>query len=314
MKLHPEILTYLERLASLFPAPFPPAAYSVETARAAHRTIAATLGPARPIRTVRNFTVPGPLGEIACRLYSDRKEKSLPVLIYLHGGGFVGGDLDTHDVLCRELAHGGQCGVIAVDYCLAPEHKFPKPFEDCLAACTHLLDHATDFGFDAARIAIGGDSAGGNLAAAVVQALHRRHGNEPSFQLLIYPLTDFRMATSAFGEMRPPAFTAAEAAWCADQYLTSFADVLDVRASPALADDLSGLPAAYVITAEFDALRDDGEAYAFALVKAGVPVQVRRYPGLTHGFLSMPLDVGVTVSGINDVCQLLRGAFMENVT
>jgi acetyl esterase len=316
MNLHPDVLDFFGRLAALFPPQFPAPqpASSVETARAAHRTIAAILGPARAIRTVRNFAVPGPLGEIACRLYSDRDGGSLPVLIYLHGGGWIGGDLDTHEVLCRELAHGAGCGVVAVDYCLAPENKFPMPFEDCLAACAHVLDHAADFDFDPARIAIGGDSAGGNLAAAVVQSLHRRNGNKPNFQLLIYPLTDFRMGTPAFDEMQPPAFTATEGAWCADQYLRSFADIRDIRASPGLAADLSGLPPAFVMTAEFDPLRDDGEAYAFALVKAGVPVQLRRYPGMTHGFLSMPLDLGVTASGINDVCKVLRGAFAEDDT
>ena len=202
--------------------------------------------------------------------------------------------------------------VIAVDYCLAPEHKFPKPFEDCLAACEHVLDHASEFGVDPTRIAVGGDSAGGNLAAAVVQSLNQRKGNKPSFQLLIYPLTDCRMSSPAFDVMQPPAFTATEAAWCADQYLSSFGDIRDIRASPGLAADLSGLPPTFLMTAEFDALRDDGEAYALALAKAGVPVQLRRYLGVPHGFLSMPPDLGVTASGIKDVCRALRGAFAEN--
>src|SRR4029079_11659797 len=132
--------------------------------------------------------------------------------------------------------------VIAVDYRLAPENKFPKPYEDCLAACTHVLDHAAELGIDPTRIAIGGDSAGGNLAAAVVQSLHQRQGNRPCFQLLIYPFTDFRVATPAFAEIQVPGFTAREAAWCVDQYLSSMSEVRDVRASPALAEDLSGLP------------------------------------------------------------------------
>ena len=310
MNFHPDVLTYFARVAALLP-PLPPV-LTVENARAAHRTIAANIGPARAIRTVQNFTVPGPLGEIACRLYSDQEATSLPLLIFLHGGGWIGGDLDTHDVLCSELAHGASCSVIAVDYCLAPENKFPKPFEDCLAACEHVLDHASEFGVDPTRIAVGGDSAGGNLAAAVVQSLNQREGNKPSFQLLIYPLTDCRMASPAFDVMQPPAFTATEAAWCADQYLSSFGDIRDIRASPGLAADLSGLPPTFLMTAEFDALRDDGEAYALALAKAGVPVQLRRYLGVPHGFLSMPPDLGVTASGIKDVCRALRGAFAEN--
>ncbi len=310
MNFHPDVLTYFARIAALMP-PLPPV-LTVENARAAHHTIAANIGPARALRTVQNFTVPGPRGQIACRLYSDQKGTSLPLLIFLHGGGWIGGNLDTHDVLCSELAYGASCGVIAVDYCLAPENRFPKPFEDCLAACEHILDHASGFGVDPMRIAIGGDSAGGNLAASVVQSLSQREGNKPSFQLLIYPLTDCRMATPAFDVMQPPAFTATEAAWCADQYLTSFADIRDIRASPGLAADLSGLPPTFLMTAEFDALRDDGEAYAFALAKAGVPVQLRRYLGVPHGFLSMPPDLGVTASAIKDVCRALRTAFTEN--
>jgi acetyl esterase len=282
--------------------------------RGISKRIAAKIGPARPIKTVRNFTVAGPTAGIACRLYSDRDTTSLPALVFLHGGGWIGGDLDTHDVFCRELAVGAGCAVIAVDYRLAPEHKFPGAYEDCLAACAHVLDHAAELGIDPARIAIGGDSAGGNLAAAVVQALHRREGNRPCFQLLIYPFTDFRMETPAFAEMQPPALTASEAAWCVDQYLSSQDEVRDVRASPALAEDLSGLPPAFVMTAEFDGLRDDGEAYALALAKAGVPVSVRRYLGVLHGFLSMPPDLGVTAGAIRDVCKALRANFAENDT
>ena len=306
MSLHPDILAYFTSVASEFPSPG--TVPTAQESRALHKKLATKLGAGRAIRTVRNFAAPGPAGEIACRLYSDRDAGSLPVLIFLHGGGWIGGDLDTHDVFCRELAHGADCAVIAVDYRLAPEHRFPAPYEDCLAACAHVLDHATELGLDPARIAIGGDSAGGNLAAAVVQALHQRQGNQPCFQLLIYPFTDFRMASPAFTEMQAPGFTAREAAWCLDQYLSSVSDVRDVRASPALAEDLSGLPPAYVMTVEFDALRDDGEAYALALVKAGVPVQVRRYLGVPHGFLAMPPDLGVTTAAIKDVCKVLRAA------
>lgn len=236
----------------------------------------------------------------------------MPLLIFLHGGGWIGGDLDTHDVLCRELAYGGKCGVVAVDYCLAPENKFPKPFEECLAVCTYILDHCGELGIDPDRIAIGGESAGGNLAAAVVQALKERAGTKPGLQLLIYPLTDFRMATPAYTELNAPGFSLAEATWCANQYLSVISDVHDVRASPALSTDLSGLPPAFVVTAEFDVLRDDGEAYALALAKAGVPVQLRRFLRVPHAFLSMPPSLGVTSAGLDVVCSALREAFAEN--
>lgn len=309
MNLHPDVLAYFTSMASEFPPPgtLP----SVAEARALHRRLAAKARPGREVKSVRDFTVPGPRGEIQVRMYRDCESGSPPALIYLHGGGWIGGDLDTHDVLCRELALGADCAVIAVDYCLAPEHKFPEPFEDCLAACTYVLDHASELGLDPERIAIGGDSAGGNLAAGVVQAICGASGPKPIFQLLIYPATDLRLSTPAFDVMQPPALSAAEAAWCLDQYLTSFADVRDVRASPALASDLSGLPPALVITVEFDALRDDGESYALALARAGVPVQLRRYPRVTHGFLSMPPSFEITAAAIADVCRALRNAFTD---
>jgi acetyl esterase len=307
MNFHPDVLAYFASVASEFPPSG--TAPTAQEARALHKRLAAKLGSGRALRTVRNFTIPGPAGGIACRFYADAQVSPLPAMIFLHGGGWIGGDLDTHDVFCRELALGADCAVIAVDYRLAPESKFPKPYEDCLAACSHVLDHAAELGVDPTRIAIGGDSAGGNLAAAVVQALRQAGGNQPCFQLLLYPFTDFRMASPAFTEMQVPGFTAREAAWCVDQYLSSMSEARDTRASPALAEDLSRLPPTFVMTAEFDALRDDGEAYALALVKAGVPVHVRRYLGVPHGFLAMPPDLGVTAGAIKDVCRVLREAF-----
>ena len=310
MTFHPDILAYYASVASEFPPPG--TVPTAQESRALHKRLAARSCSGRALKTVQDLAVPGPAGEIACRLYIDRDARPLPALIFLHGGGWIGGDLDTHDAFCRELAHSADCGVIAVDYRLAPEHKFPAPYEDCLAACTHVLDHAAELGLDPTRIAIGGDSAGGNLSAAVVQALHHRPGTQPCFQLLIYPFTDFRMASHAFEEVQAPGFTVREAAWCLDQYLSSISEVRDVRASPALAENLAGLPPAFVMTAEFDALRDDGEAYALALVKAGVPVQMRRYLGVPHGFLALPPSLGVTAAGIKDVCKVLRDALAGN--
>jgi acetyl esterase len=147
-----------------------------------------------------------------------------------------------------------------------------------------------------------------------VQAMHQAKGRRPCFQLLLYPFTDFRMASPAFTELQLPGFTAREAAWCVDQYLSSISDIRDVRASPALAEDLRGLPPTFVMTAEFDVLRDDGEAYALALVRAGVPVQVRRHLGVPHGFLAMPPDLGVVADAIKDVCRVLREAFAVSST
>jgi acetyl esterase len=211
-------------------------------------------------------------------------------------------------VLCREIAHGASCAVVAIDYRLAPENKFPAAFDDAVVATEYCLENARTLGADPARVAIGGDSAGGNLTAASVIALRDRGGKTPMFQALIYPATDFRMVTPAFADWAQPGLGPREFDWCKNNYLRDADDVADPRASPILAD-LRDLPPALVITAECDVLRDDGEAYALALVKAGVPVNLRRYLGHPHGFLSLPLDVGATVAGIADVSSALRGAF-----
>ncbi len=310
MKLHPDIVAYFSSVSAEFPPPgtVPTAAES----RALHKRLAARNGPGRALRRVRNIAVPGPAGPIACRLYSDQDGTNQPACIFLHGGGWIGGDLETHDIFCRELAHGSGYAVVAVDYRLAPEHKFPAAFEDSLSACSYLLEHGLELGLDPTRVAIGGDSAGGNLCAAVVQTLLDRAGPQPILQYLIYPALDLRLASRSFDEMRPPAFSAAEAVWCLDQYLNCPSEVRDPRASPALAEDFSGLPPAYIVTAECDGLRDDGEAYALSLARAGVPVQLRRYLGVTHGFLSLPPSYGVTAAGIADLCRALRIALVAD--
>lgn len=306
MNLHPDIVAYMASVASEFPAPGKlPTALE---ARALHKRLAARLGASRTLRSVRDVEVPGPAGAVRCRIYSNRDDDNQPTFVFLHGGGWIGGDLETHEVLCREIAYASDCAVIAVDYRLAPEHKFPAHFDDCLAACTYFIEHAAQFGLDKRRLVIGGESAGGNLAAGVVQAMRARPGDQPILQCLVYPALDLRLATRSFAEMQPPAFSAAEAAWCLDQYLSSPSQVLDLRASPALAPDLSGLPPAYIVTAEYDGLRDDGENYALSLARAGVAVQLRRYRQVTHGFMSMPPSYGVTSSAINDLCRALRDA------
>lgn len=304
MKIHPDFLDYFARAAADYPPP--DTIMTAQESRELHRTLARKIGPGRPMRT-RDFTIPGEPA-VPARLYTPDVEGPLPLFLFVHGGGWIGGELDTHEVLCREIAHGARCAVVAIDYRLAPEHKFPAAFEDALTAARFCLDHARDLGGDATRVAIGGDSAGGNLTAALLVALRDQRAPLPMLQVLLYPATDFRMVTPAFSTFTGPGFGPKEFEWCADQYLVSNADKQDPRASPILAD-LRGLPPAYVITAECDALCDDGEAYALELAKAGVPVQLRRYLGHPHGFLSLPLEVGATASGIKDVCRALRQAF-----
>jgi acetyl esterase len=208
--------------------------------------------------------------------------------MFFHGGGWVIGDLDTHDVVCRRLANAAKCAVVSVDYRLAPEHKFPAAVEDCVAATEWVAEQAAALGVDSARMAVGGDSAGGNLAAVV--ALHARDHGGPALrlQLLIYPATEFAMRHPSH-TTRGEGFllTHSTMKWFRDAYLRSDADMADWRASPLRAADVSRLPPAYILTAGFDPLSDEGAAYADRLSSAGVPVQHVHLPGQIHGFITM---------------------------
>jgi acetyl esterase len=246
-------------------------------------------GKETPVGKIENLKIPGPAGDIALRVYTplDAKDALLPGLVFFHGGGFVIGDLDTHDDLCRCLANGSSCRVVAVDYRLAPEHPFPAAVEDCWTAMKWIAEHASDFGI-AGPIAVGGDSAGGNLAAVVAQ-LAKAEGPKIAFQLLIYPVTQLggpempSMAENAKGY-----FLERESMqWFTRMYCPDAAQRSDPRLSPLIARDLSGLPPAYVATAGFDPLRDEGRAYADKLDAAGVSVTHVNYPGMIHGFFSL---------------------------
>lgn len=240
---------------------------------------------------VRDLRADGPHGDIALRAYRPLGAASgarLPGLVYFHGGGWTIGDLDTHDVLCRELANGAGCAVVAVDYRLAPEHRFPCAVDDCLAATRWVHRHADALGIDAARLAVGGDSAGGNLAAVVAQ-LARDGGDLPlSFQLLVYPATDQRLGqashqTNGQGYL----LTADSMRYFRGHYIADPASWLDPRSSPLLREDLSRLPPALVITAGYDPLRDEGLAYAQALSDAGNRCTYVCFDRQIHGFLTM---------------------------
>jgi acetyl esterase len=211
-----------------------------------------------------------------------------PLLVYYHGGGFTYGDLDTHDGVCRMLCRHAGAHVLAIDYRLAPEHPFPAAVEDARAALRWAYANASQLGADPHRIGVGGDSAGGNLAAVVSQLAARDGGPAPVLQLLIYPATDFtsrRRSRELFGEGF--LLTNAEMDWFETNYLgPARAQASDPRASPLLADDLSGLAPAFVVTAAFDPLRDEGEEYAKALQDAGTPATLRRFPGLIHAFIA----------------------------
>jgi acetyl esterase len=241
---------------------------------------------------VWDVSIPAPHGAIPARLYQPKKLRAAnglaAGLVFFHGGGWVIGDLDSHDVVCRKLAHEGELTVISVDYRLAPEHKFPAAVEDAITATQWVSHNAKEFGIDAARLSVGGDSAGGNLAAVV--ALAARDGNGPalSSQVLIYPATDFAMTHPSHSEPETSILlTHSVITWFRDHYLNGSADVHDWRASPARATTLIGLPPAYVLTAGADPLRDEGNDYAERLKQAGVPVTHRTFPGQFHGFFTM---------------------------
>jgi len=244
------------------------------------------------LQSVQPLEIPAPHGSIPARVYTPlklRETKGLaPCLVFFHGGGFVIGNLDSHDVVCRKLADEGQLIVIAVDYRLAPEHKFPAGVEDVVTATKWVADNARQLGIDASRLSVGGDSAGGNLAAVV--AITARDGNGPTIagQVLIYPGTDFAMTHPSHSEPETSILlTHSVIRWFRDNYLNGAADVDDWRASPARIKSLAGLPPAYVLTAGADPLRDEGDEYAKRLKEAGVPVTYRTYPGQFHGFFTM---------------------------
>jgi len=244
------------------------------------------------LASVQSTSIPGPASEIPARIYTPKTLRQsgglAPALVYFHGGGWVIGDLDSHDVVCRTLADHGELIVISVDYRLAPEHKFPAAVDDAIAATVWIADNAALLGIDAARISVGGDSAGGNLAAVV--AIAARDGDGPTLagQVLIYPATDFAMSHPSHSEPETSILlTHAVIRWFRDHYLGGEHDIHDWRASPARVDNLAGLPPAIVITAGADPLRDEGDEFARKLAAAGVAVVHRSFPGQFHGFFTM---------------------------
>jgi acetyl esterase len=248
------------------------------------------------VARTEELAIPGPAGPIGARLYVPRSSVAQPpLLVFLHGGGWVVCDLDTHDNACRFLARESEALVLSVDYRLAPEHRFPAAVEDSVAAFRFACENAEGLGADPSAVAVGGDSAGGNLAAVVSQLTVADGGPSPAFALCVYPVTDLSTKHPSyrlFGDGY--VLTEEHMDWYRANYLPDEAAALDPRASPLLAEDLSGLPPTYVATAGFDPLRDEGEEYARRLQEQGVEVALRRHSGLIHGFVNA---VGSTRSG-----------------
>jgi acetyl esterase len=264
------------------------------------------------VAEVRNLEAPAPHGTIRLRLYrgiDTERVAALPALIYFHGGGWVIGDLDTHDGVCRLLANAAGFAVISVDYRLAPEHKFPTAVDDAVQATEWIAAHAAELGIDASRLAVGGDSAGGNLAAVVALITRDRGGPRLRFQLLLYPATDFVESDDPQRE-RFEGFplNVVTMNWFRDHYLRNAADYADWRASPLRARELRGLPPAYVLTVGFDPLHAEGELYARQLREAGVPVQHRHLERQMHGFLTMGKIIAAAKPATEEAAAAVKAA------
>ncbi len=300
MALDPETRTLLDSMAGMGSLEN----MSLEDARAMHSLPA----PENPesVGATEERRIPGPGGEIPVRIYRPQGEAPFPLIVFFHGGGFVFCGLNTHDGLCRTLCRRVGAVVVSVDYRLAPEFPFPAAPEDCYAAACWAAENAAELEADAVRMAVAGDSAGGNLAAVVSLMARDRGGPALCHQALLYPVTNYSFDTDSYRENAEGYFLTREGMrWCWRHYLGKDEDGENPLASPLRAPDLANLPSATVLTAEHDPLRDEGEAYAKRLKEAGVPTWLKCYNGTIHGFLSMPDALPKAEEGLTDLCQHL---------
>ncbi len=306
MPLDPQAQQVLDQLAALG---LPPNhLVSPAQARINMKSRPRAAGP--EVANVQDRLIPGPGVEIPVRIYTPTGTGPFPILVWFHGGGWVVGDLETADPTARHLTVGAGCVVVSVDYRLAPETKFPGPADDCYAATIWAAQHAARIDGDAERIAVGGDSAGGNLAAAVALMARDRGGPSLVFQLLVYPVTARDFDTSSYQQNADGYGLSRDSMqWYWDHYLQNHADASHPYAAPLVAQNLKGLPPALVITAEYDPLRDEGEAYAKRLQAAGVPTTCTRYDGMIHGFFGMSAVLDKGKQAVAEACAALRQAF-----
>ena len=289
-------------------------AIGAEAARKLYKETRGAVTPEAPeVAQLLNLAAPGPHGPIPLRYYrplgSDKKQP-LPVLVFYHGGGWVIGDLDTHDVVCRNLANASGAAVVSVDYRMGPEHKFPAGVDDAFAALRWVVEEAKELRIDPARVAVGGDSAGGNLAAVVALLARDAEGPALRYQALIYPATNMVMDTDSHRKFATGhLLTHSSMTWFQLMYLNDPADREDWRASPLKAPSLAGLPPAFVVVAGNDPLRDEGEAYAKALAEAGNQVVFREFPGSIHGFITMGKVLPQANEAMAEIGAALRAAF-----
>ena len=306
MPLDPQVRAVLDIRAA---AGLPPThTMSVAEARAAVLARHAAAPPwAEAVAAVDERCIPGPAGDLRIRIYRPWAPPPLPVLVFMHGGGWTLGDLDTADGLCRALSNAGGCMVVSVDYRRAPEHRFPAALDDADAAAMWVVDNAEALDAGASRVAVGGESAGGNLAAALCLRARGRGHPALAAQLLLCAPLDHRFDTQSYVENADGyLLTRADMQWFWSNYLPDPTAGEDPLASPLRAPDLHGLPPALVVTAEFDPLRDEGDAYATRLAAAEIPVILRRYPGMVHGFPGMAATVDAAAAAIAEIGTGLR--------
>ncbi len=305
MTLNPQAKVLLDQMAAMGMPPIHE--QEPEAVREANR-----LPPAVPGATmahVEDRSIPGPGGEIPVRIYRPTEASDHSLLVWYHGGGWVIGDLDGADVTCRELAARSGSVVVSVDYRLAPEHRYPAAHEDCYAATVWAAGNAEDLGADAGKLAVGGDSAGGNLAAVVSLRARDESGPAIRFQLLVYPVTDHNYETVSYNDNAEGYLLTRDGMeWFWNHYLGPDGDGSHPHASPLRAEDLSGLPPAHVITAEYDPLRDEGEAYAERLRGAGVAVTQTRYAGQIHAFYGMHGVLDDATNAAQESAEKLKAA------
>ena len=307
MPLDPQAQKVVDTLAALNLKPIKDS--TPTEARESMRTRTASLGPVEDVAAVADHRVPVPGGEITVRLYAPAGVGPHPVLVFYHGGGWVIGDLYTHDGLCRSIVNAAGCAVASVDYRLAPEFKFPTAVEDSYAALKWVAASAPRLGLDSARVAVGGDSAGGNLAAVMALLARERRGPRILLQVLIYPVTNHDFGTRSYRENATGyVLTTEDMRWFWRHYLAREEQGRETSASPFRAKSLADLPPALVITAGCDPLRDEGEAYAGRLRDAGVPVTLTQYPGMFHGFLRMTRILERARAALDEVAGALRKA------
>jgi acetyl esterase/lipase len=312
MSIDPQARAYLDRVAA---SGIPPA-HLLAPEEARRNFVAGTAlvaGDALPLARVEELSLPGPAGRVPARLYAAAASAGLPVTLYFHGGGWVLGDLETHDALCRRLAAASRSIVLSIDYRLAPDNVYPAAADDCWAALTWTAAHAADIGGDASRLAVAGDSAGGNLAAVV--ALRARDEGLPlRLQVLVYPVTDHDLETPSYlANAEGYGLLRDSMRWYWDSYCPDPAQRGEPGASPLRAPDLSGLAPAFVIVCELDPLHDEGVAYARRLEAAGVPVRLRREPGMIHGFVRMLGVIDRAHDAVGEIGGALEAAFSKGM-